>query len=182
MRLPEIKNIGDLCGECVGLCCRYLAFEISKPKTRRDFDDMRWYLLHEDCIIFVEDGDWYIQVNRKCKKLQPDNRCGIYGDRPAICQEYTTKECDYHGEEYEYDHLFTEPEQIARFADERFARRRKRKKATRRANQQGRAKAADQSTGKKKKKKSTGKKTKSTSKKPKKAGKKAGPVRLLKSA
>ncbi len=182
MKLPEIKDIKNLCEECVGLCCRYFAFEIPKPKTRRDFDDMRWYLLHEDCIIFVEDGEWYIQINRKCKMLQPDNRCGIYENRPAICREYTTEGCDYHGEEYEYDHLFTEPEQIARFADEYFARRSKRKKAARQTGQQGGSKATKRSTGKKKKKKATRKKTKSTSKKSKKTGKKAGPVRLLKSA
>jgi Fe-S-cluster containining protein len=183
VKLPETENIENLCEACVGLCCRYFAFEIAKPKTRRDFDDMRWYLLHEDCIIFVEDGDWYIQINRKCKKLRPDNFCGIYETRPQICREYTTKECDYHGEEYEYDHLFTEPEQIARFADEYFSKRKKRKKAAGRSNRQSGANSAGKSAGKKKKKKTTArKKKKTTSRKSKKTGKKSGPARLLKSA
>lgn len=131
MKLPVMPNTSSLCDQCVALCCRYFAFEISKPKTRRDYEDMRWYLLHEDCIIFVEEGDWFIQINRKCRELRPDNRCGIYETRPTICREYTTDGCDYHGEEYDYEHLFTEPDQIMEHYKEQQARKRKRKTAAR---------------------------------------------------
>jgi uncharacterized protein len=129
VKLPVLSANGSLCDQCVALCCRYYAFEIDKPQARRDFDDLRWYLLHEDCLIFVEDGDWYIQVNRKCRELLPDNRCNIYENRPAICREYTTKGCDWHADEYDYDQLFTEPEQIMAFAKEYLARKRKRRAA-----------------------------------------------------
>jgi hypothetical protein len=84
-------------------------------------------MLHGDTIVFVEDDEWFIQINRKCKALLPDNRCGIYENRPEICREYTTEECDWHGEEYDYEHLFTEPEQIQVFAKEYLANKRKRK-------------------------------------------------------
>ena len=126
MKLPILTDTESLCDQCVGLCCRYYAFAIEKPKNKRDFEDIRWYLLHEDSIVFVEDGDWYIQVNRKCKELLPDNRCGIYFTRPTICREYTTKGCDWHGDEYDYDHLFTEQEQVAEFAKEFLAKQRAR--------------------------------------------------------
>ncbi len=113
-----------LCEHCNGQCCRYLALPIDKPKTRRDFDDIRWYLLHRNVLVFVEDGDWYIQFTTPCRHLGADHRCGIYDRRPAICREYATAECDYRAGEYEYDLLFTEPEQIEAFA-RRFIRERR---------------------------------------------------------
>jgi Fe-S-cluster containining protein len=132
VKLEILSNIGSLCDQCVALCCRYFAFQIEKPTTQRDFDDLRWYMLHEDTIIFVEDGQWYIQINRKCKALLPDNRCGIYENRPTICREYTTESCDWHGDEYDYDELFTEPEQIERYAKEYLAKKRRRSAARKR--------------------------------------------------
>lgn len=140
MRLPIIPNADSLCDQCVALCCRYYAFCIDKPATKRDFEDLRWYLLHEDTLIFVEEGKWYVQVNRKCKALLPDNRCGIYETRPAICRGYKTKGCDWHGDEYDYEHLFTEPQQIERYGKEFLARKRKRRAAAaRRARQRSAA-------------------------------------------
>ncbi|NLX13833.1 MAG: YkgJ family cysteine cluster protein [Phycisphaerales bacterium] len=131
MKLTMPKDVKNLCEQCAALCCRYFAFEIDKPRTKRDFDDLRWYLLHEDCIIFVEDGDWYVQINRPCKALRSDNRCGIYETRPAICRAYSTKGCDYHGDEYDYEQLFVEAEQIAEYAKQYLSKQRKRKAARR---------------------------------------------------
>lgn len=79
---------------------------------------MRWFVLHRDVLIFVEDGDWYIQFNTPCRALQADHRCGVYERRPAICREYSTAGCDYRPGGYEYEHLFTDPEQIEVFAAE----------------------------------------------------------------
>ena len=140
MKLPVIGNIESLCNQCVALCCRYFALQIEKPKTRRDFEDLRWYILHEDASIFVEEGEWYLQINRKCRALLPDNRCGIYHNRPSICREYKTDGCDWHADAYTYDHLFTEPEQIEVFAREFF--REKRRKQRSRAARAGKASSA----------------------------------------
>jgi len=129
VKLEIRKDTESLCEQCVGLCCRYYAFSIDKPKTARDFDDIRWYMLHGDAIVFVEDGDWYLQINSKCKALMPNNRCAIYENRPAICREYTTRGCDWHADEYDYEKLFTEPEQIERYAKEYLAKQRKRRAA-----------------------------------------------------
>jgi uncharacterized protein len=162
MNLPILSNKKSLCEQCVALCCRYFAFQIETPEVKRDFDDIRWYLLHEDSLVFVEDGEWYIQVNRKCKALLPDNRCGIYHDRPAICREYKTDGCDWHADEYDYDHLFTEPEQIAAYAKKFLAEKRKRAAA---------------------RKKRGAAKTTSRKQKPRRGfAKKAIPIRLLKTA
>jgi Fe-S-cluster containining protein len=116
-----------LCEHCSALCCQYIALEIDEPDTARDYDDIRWYLMHEDMSVFVEDGDWYLQINRRCKNLLPDNRCGIYETRPEICREYTTEDCDYHGGPYDYDHLFKEPAELEAFAAEALRKKKARK-------------------------------------------------------
>jgi len=128
VRLPVPKDMDSLCDQCVALCCRYFAFEIDKPQTRRDFEDLRWYILHQDTIIFVEAGRWYVQINRPCKALLPDNGCAAYENRPAICREYKTKNCDWHGDDYDYDHLFSEPEQLEAYGKQYLAERRKRRR------------------------------------------------------
>ncbi len=133
MKLPILGHKDGLCGQCVALCCRYYAMEIDKPTTRREFEDVRWFLLHEDTVIFVEDGAWYVQVNRKCRHLLPDNRCGIYDNRPPICREYKTEGCDWHAdEEYEYEHVFSDGEQLQRFMNEYLAKKRRDQAAKRR--------------------------------------------------
>lgn len=126
VKLEVLSKEGSLCEQCVALCCRYFAFSVDKPEKKRDFEDLRWYILHEDTVIFVEEGEWYVQVNRKCKALLPDNRCAVYDRRPAICRGYKTDACDWHADAYAYDHVFTEPEQIERYAKEYLAAKRKR--------------------------------------------------------
>jgi uncharacterized protein len=125
-----------LCEHCTGHCCRYVALPIDKPSTARDFDDMRWYLFHKDVLVFVEEGEWYIQFTSPCRHLGADNRCGTYRTRPGICREYSTTGCDYESGEYEYEHLFTEPEQLEAFAKEYL--KQKRARARRRRERQRR--------------------------------------------
>jgi Fe-S-cluster containining protein len=111
-----------LCSQCSGLCCRYFALPIDNPDTARDFDNIRWYLLHENVTIFVEKKQWYIGIANRCKQLKPDNRCGIYETRPKICQVYSTDNCDFHGGEYDFELLFTSAEQLERYAGEKLAK------------------------------------------------------------
>ena len=44
----------SLCNKCSGLCCRYFALPIDNPTTAKDYDDIRWYLCHENVVIFIE--------------------------------------------------------------------------------------------------------------------------------
>ena len=87
--LPE----GDACAGC-DHCCRYVAMEIDKPTTKKDFDNIRWYLLHRSISILIDwDGAWLIQFDTPCEWLR-DNRCTHYELRPEICREYDPKECE----------------------------------------------------------------------------------------
>jgi Fe-S-cluster containining protein len=98
---------GILCEHCTAACCRYIALPLDTPETHAEFEDLRWFLLHEQVSIFVEDGDWYIAMQTPCRHLQPDHRCGIYDTRPKICRAYTTENCDYHSGDYGWEHHFT---------------------------------------------------------------------------
>jgi len=109
---------GILCEHCTGVCCRYIALPIDKPESRSDFDDIRWYLLHEGISVFVEDGVWHLYVETTCRHLQPDHRCGIYSTRPRICREYSSDGCDYHSGDYGWEHHFTLPEHLDEYCRE----------------------------------------------------------------
>ena len=136
-----------LCDRCAALCCRYFALPIDNPTTRKDFDNVRWYLLHENVTIFVEKGQWYIGIANRCKQVQADNRCGIYDTRPQVCRKYSTDNCDWHGGEYSFDWLFTSAQQLEKFAAEMLAeeRAKKRKKKTRSRGKQAKGSAAKRS-------------------------------------
>ncbi len=103
---------GILCEHCTAVCCRYIALPLDTPTERGDFDDIRWYLLHENISVFVEDGEWYICMHTSCRHLRADFRCGIYATRPRICRAYGTDNCDYHSGDYGWEHHFTCPEHL----------------------------------------------------------------------
>lgn len=105
-----------LCDYCTAKCCRYYALPMETPTTWADFDHARWFLLHGKAAIFVEDDTWYLMVFAECRHLQPDNRCGIYHDRPFICRNYSTDNCEYDDEAC-YDKYFETPEQIWEYAE-----------------------------------------------------------------
>ncbi len=108
-----------LCEHCTAACCRYLAVPLDPPRSARDYDDIRWYLMHEGILVFVEEGSWYIQFATTCRHLGADNRCTVYETRPDICRDYEPGNCDYVGGTYGYDHLFTHPRQIEEFYEGR---------------------------------------------------------------
>jgi Fe-S-cluster containining protein len=83
------------CGGCIALCCRYFALEIDRPQHPKDFDDLRWYLLHDRTAIFTEGRSWFVQIFNKCSWLGDDGRCLGYEQRPSICREYENDWCDY---------------------------------------------------------------------------------------
>lgn len=73
-------------------------------------------MLHGKVSVYVDDGTWYLCVYADCRHLQADHRCGSYADRPEICREYSTTNCDY-DDQGVHDKLFETPEQIAEYAE-----------------------------------------------------------------
>lgn len=117
-RKPRREDVpaDRLCDYCTAKCCRYFALQIDTPSKRRDFDFLRWYLVHDRATIFTDDGTWYLLVHTECRHLQTDHRCGIYEARPQICRDYSTNNCEYEDNAV-YDRYFETPEQVAEYAD-----------------------------------------------------------------
>jgi len=112
-----------LCDHCTAKCCRYFALPIETPEALQDFEYIRWYVMHGETTIFREDGSWYLMVHNKCDHLLDDHRCGIYHQRPQICREYHTDDCEYE-DNWIYDHYWEVAEQIGEYAEAVLPRKR----------------------------------------------------------
>lgn len=139
IRLPSLSiappdiPVHDNCNRCTALCCNYVSTEIDPPTTARDFDQLRWYLMHPGVRVYCEDtsGGWFIQFMSRCRFLQADNLCGIYETRPQICRDLQPTECEFAlgpGDR----HLFQNLEEFDRWLAERDRRRKTRRRAGRR--------------------------------------------------
>lgn len=130
MKKEQKTNTKSLCSKCGALCCTYVSLQIDKPTTPGDFEDIRWYICHHDVWVFVDEGDWYVCVERKCRYLTKGNRCGIYEDRPRICRRHRTVNCEYNGQEEDaYELRFDRPEEIQDYAREYFRKKRAKTRA-----------------------------------------------------
>lgn len=112
----RIRGGKSPCDYCTGKCCRYFSLPIDTPHTWDDYDSIRWYLAHQKTMVYVEKGTWYLVVMTKCDNLMPQNRCAIYHDRPKICRDYTTDECEY-DTDWSFEKVFDTPEQIWEYAE-----------------------------------------------------------------
>ncbi|MCD6304294.1 MAG: YkgJ family cysteine cluster protein [Planctomycetes bacterium] len=149
-------EVPAVCRQCGGKCCQYFCFQIDAPDSFEEFDDLRWFLLHEGITIHVDEGDWYISIANRCKALGEHGRCEIYENRPLICRKYSTENCDFTGGDYGYEEFFQSPEDIEKYAMKvlgkkayRQARREAYAKADRKEARR-KAKAAKKGAGRKK--------------------------------
>ena len=109
------------CDKCTGLCCKYFALPIETPEDKGDYDDIRWYLCHKNVTIFVEDGDWYLNIKNECRHLSKnDNHCRIYDKRPNICRGYRHSDCDFVDGQYDYELHFTNDKQMEEYIKIKF--------------------------------------------------------------
>ncbi|HEY3966592.1 MAG TPA: YkgJ family cysteine cluster protein [Planctomycetaceae bacterium] len=126
IKREQLKPGEILCSYCTALCCRYFSVPIDTPTTRKEFDNLRWFMLHGRVTVYVEDETWYLCVYGDCQHLLSDNRCGIYETRPQICRDYSTDKCEYDDSGL-HDKLFETPEQIWEYAEAIFPPKRARK-------------------------------------------------------
>lgn len=124
----DLKAGECLCDHCVGKCCRYFSLPIDTPTTWDDYDSIRWYLAHGRTLVYVDKGTWYLVVMTRCKYLSRDDRCQIYLNRPKICREYTTDECEY-DDDWIFEKVFETAEQIWEYAEAVLPPQRRKKSA-----------------------------------------------------
>ena len=131
------EDISEMCKQCGAKCCRYFCFQIDQPNGFEEFDDLRWFLMHEGISIHIDDGDWYISIPNPCKSLTEDGQCAAYENRPLICRKYSHGNCDFTGGDYGYTEEFRSAEDIEEYAMKTLG-----KKAYRKARDKAYAKAA----------------------------------------
>ncbi len=108
--------MSETCQKCAAKCCTYFCFEIDEPDTYEEFEDVRWYLYHEGVTVHVDEGDWFISIDNRCKMLSDDNRCTAYAERPLICRSYALEKCDFSDGDYDYEEYFRTPEELDAYA------------------------------------------------------------------
>ncbi|MBI1388266.1 MAG: YkgJ family cysteine cluster protein [bacterium] len=116
MNLPVLNE--SVCNRCVGLCCQYVTIEIEKPRGKRAKDDARWYVLHEGVTLIIEEDRWHVKLPSRCTKLNDDNTCSIYHERPQTCRDYSNDNCDYFSEYEGWDRNYVEietPEELDKY-------------------------------------------------------------------
>ena len=112
----DLKPGEVLCSYCAAKCCRYFALPIDTPTAWKDFEYIRWYLLHEKATVFIEEDSWYLLIHTVCKHLGDDNMCQAYETRPQICRDYTTDNCEYE-DDWTYERYFETSEQVHEYAE-----------------------------------------------------------------
>ena len=84
-----LKRLTLPCHECRAKCCRYVGIEIDRPTCKRDYDSIRWYLLHKNISVYIDhDNDWFVEFQTVCEDLDADGACARYNKRPQICREH----------------------------------------------------------------------------------------------
>lgn len=108
----------DLCRGCDD-CCRYIAVEIDRPTTKMEFENIRWFLLHENVSVSVGfDNNWYLEFKTKCKALK-NKRCSVYNKRPQMCRDYDQSECTHYNNEPAEKFLFENVKQFEKYLSDK---------------------------------------------------------------
>lgn len=118
--MTDAPTTDDRCRQCDALCCRYYCLAIPMPQRYEDFDEVRWYLLHEGNSVHVDmDGGWWLRVESPCRQLvaTPQGlRCGSYDERPLVCRALHPDRCHFSQGEPQYDQDFRTAAQLDEFA------------------------------------------------------------------
>ncbi|MGB2599720.1 MAG: YkgJ family cysteine cluster protein [Candidatus Omnitrophota bacterium] len=108
------------CRKCESKCCRYFGLQIDPPKTKNDFENIRWFLAHKGVAVFVEKRKWYLEIGSKCQFLIKNHACKIYDKRPLICREHSPTTCENALGKYYHEHVFKNMAEFDKYLAKRF--------------------------------------------------------------
>ncbi len=105
----------NVCKGC-GTCCSHVALEIDTPKSKEDFQEIVWFVMHQNVAVFVDhDSSWNLEFNTPCNSLTDKRLCSVYKDRPAICRGYSAGECESNGKGKYYKHIFRTRDDVLKY-------------------------------------------------------------------
>jgi hypothetical protein len=112
------EGLARMCGRCRGRCCVYYTVYLDDPEDAEDFDELRWFLCHEGSYLYIDDDQWHLNIESRCRFLDPEGRCRAYQHRPQICRDFGHEdECEFTGE-YEFDRVFKTIPELEAYAAE----------------------------------------------------------------
>lgn len=113
------RKKAESCPEaCQAMCCRYVATKIDAPRRKIDWDEIYWFLCHENVEVFIESRKWYVLFDTPCRNLDENSRCVDYPRRPYVCGEHEEENCEYWGDGEERLSLRT-PEDLKNYMKRR---------------------------------------------------------------
>ncbi len=115
------------CRKCEAKCCQYYALQIDTPRSKDDFENLRWYITHKRTRIFYERRKWFLEVLNKCRYLDKDHKCKIYNKRPQVCRDHEAKSCEHTLGEADHEHYFKDLKDLDKYIQNRFSRKPKKK-------------------------------------------------------
>lgn len=101
--LNKENDFNPPCTECGGMCCNYVAIELERPTSKKDYDSIRWYLAHKNVNVFIDHSKkWYVEFRTECEKMDNKKKCSIYNTRPSICRGHGNEEgsCEFFDSPY----------------------------------------------------------------------------------
>jgi Fe-S-cluster containining protein len=110
------------CRACGAKCCQHVAMHIEKPACKRDYDNIRWFLMHENVSVFQDhEGDWLVEFKTRCSHLRKDNGCDNYSSRPNVCRDYPPVDmpCEYDSDDPTYKIRFETSRQFEKWLEKR---------------------------------------------------------------
>ncbi len=113
------KNVNP-CFDCKAHCCREVAVSLGSPKTKKDWDEIKWLVSHKNINVYKDnENDWLVEFQSDCKYLDENNRCKIYSKRPDICSGHKNTECIIHGEEEYYKIIFYDISDVEKYLEKK---------------------------------------------------------------
>lgn len=105
-----------LCNGCT-MCCEYITVIIPTPKTWKEIDRIKWYLLHNVHVYITDEGHWKVDIPMKCSALNNKGKCSIYEDRPQLCRDHSQDSCERYDTSIDNNLCFTSIKELDEYLD-----------------------------------------------------------------
>lgn len=90
--------------KCDSECCAYVSVYLDPPRSKTAFDEIRWFLAHENVSVYRDhDKQWIVEFKTPCSYMNPDNTCASYETRPEVCAKYAPDICTFNTKGKIYD-------------------------------------------------------------------------------
>ena len=111
------------CVACEAACCRYVTVAIDRPTCKRDYNHLRWSLIHKNVFVYIDhEDDWYVEFETPCESLTEAHNCNRHKERPKICRDHGEEEdanCVFLGDDDPHTHRFTTAEGFEKYLESR---------------------------------------------------------------